>query len=398
MFPRLPRAAWEPWRLALFLAAYFAAAGVFAPYFPLYLEYRGMSAGEIGIVMATAQATRIVGPNFWGWLADRTVHRLAIVRWTAVATCASFALLLAPGGFWWILPIFFANQFCGTGQIPVAEAIIAARLRGDPHAAARYGRLRAWGSIGFVVMVLAMGPVFDAFGIAVQPWLMVAMLALAAGASYLVHDAPHGEPTHERVSVRERLREPRVRWFFASVVLMIFAHGVMYSFLSLYLKQLGYSKTDIGVFWVLGVLVEIVFFYVQGRFFKRFGVYPLLTATFVLAAIRFALIAEFAHVVVLLVIAQLLHAATFAVHHSASVLTVQRWFTGAAAARGQALYISLGYGVGGTAGSLAAAWLWSTISPSSAFLASSVASLLGWWAVRRSHRLDTQAVRWPQTA
>jgi MFS transporter, PPP family, 3-phenylpropionic acid transporter len=173
---------------------------------------------------------------------------------------------------------------------------------------------------------------------------------------------------------------------------------VLYTFLSLYLKQLDYNKTEIGVFWVLGVLVEIAFFYVQGRFFKRFGVYPLLTATFVLAAIRFALIAEFAHVVVLLVIAQLLHAATFAVHHSASVLTVQRWFAGAAAARGQALYISLGYGVGGTAGSLAAAWLWSTISPSSAFLASSVASLLGWWAVRRSHRFDTKALQLPQTA
>jgi PPP family 3-phenylpropionic acid transporter len=247
-------------------------------------------------------------------------------------------------------------------------------------------------------MVLAMGPVFDRFGIAVQPWLVVALLALTATAAYLVRDAPHAEPVHERESVRSRLAEPRVRWFFASVVLMIFAHGVLYSFLSLHLQQLGYSKTGIGVLWVLGVLVEIAFFYSQGRFFKRFGVYPLLTATFVLAAIRFALIAEFADVVLLLVIAQLLHAATFAVHHSASILTVQRWFTGAAAARGQALYVSLGYGVGGTAGSLSAAWLWSAIGPAAAFWSSSIAALFGWWAVRRSHRLDTMAMRLPQTA
>jgi PPP family 3-phenylpropionic acid transporter len=398
MFARLPRAAWEPWRLSLFMAMYFAAAGVFAPYFPLYLEHRGLTAAQIGIAMATAQATRIVGPNFWGWLADHTSHRLRVIQWTAVSTCVLFALLIMPGGFWWILPVLFATQFCGTGQIPVSEAIIAARLRGDAHAAARYGRLRAWGSIGFVTMVLAMGPVFDRFGIAVQPWLVVALLALTAASAYLVRDAPHADPVHERVSVRARLAEPRVRWFFASVVLMIFAHGVLYSFLSLHLQQLGYSKTGIGVLWVLGVLVEIAFFFMQGRFFKRFGVYPLLTITFVLAAIRFALIAEFADVVVLLVIAQVLHAATFAVHHSASILTVQRWFTGAAAARGQALYVSLGYGVGGTAGSLGAAWLWSTISPAAAFWSSSVAALLGWWAVRRSHRLDAQAMQLPQTA
>jgi PPP family 3-phenylpropionic acid transporter len=398
MFQRLAPAAWEPWRLSLFLGAYFAAAGVFLPYFPLYLEYRGLTAAQIGVVMAAAQTTRIIGPNFWGWLADHTPHRLRIMQLTAVATCVLFALLIAPGGFWWILPIFFATQFCGTGQMPVSEAIIAARLRGDAHAAARYGRLRAWGSIGFVAMVLATGPVFDRFGIAVQPWLVVMLLALTAAATYLVRDAPHADLVQQRVSVRARLAEPRVRWFFASVVLMIFAHGVLYSFLSLHLQQLGYSKAAIGVLWVSGVVVEIAFFYTQGRFFKRFGVYPLLTATFILAAIRFALIAQFADVVVLLVVAQVLHAATFAVHHSASILTIQRWFSGAAAARGQALYISLGYGVGGTAGSLSAAWLWSAIGPAAAFWSSSVAAILGWWAVRRSERLDSLAMRLPQTA
>lgn len=387
----LPPAAWEPWRVALFLGAYYAAVGAFMPYFPLYLEHRGISAGEIGVLMAAAQATRIIGPAFWGGLADRVAQRQRIAQWTAVATAVLFALLLAPGGFWWLLPVFFATQFCGTGQMPVCEAIIASHLRGDAHAAARYGRLRVWGSVGFVATVLALGPVLDRFGIAAQPWLVVAALALTAAAAFLLRDAPPSLHAHERVSVRARLAEPRVRWFFASVVLMIFAHGALYSFFSLHLKHLGYNKTEIGAFWILGVLVEIAFFYVQGHFFRRFGLRSLLAATFALAALRFALIAQFAHIVALLVIAQALHAASFAAHHSASILTVQRWFAGASAARGQALYVSLGYGVGGTAGSLAAAWLWSTVGPSAAFLASSAAALLGWWAVRRSHRLDVEA-------
>lgn len=394
MIQRVPAAAWAPWRLGLFFACFFASAGVLAPYFPLYLEHRGLSAAEIGVLMAMAQTSRIIGPAIWGWIADHTAQRVRVMRATAIGTCLLFALLLAPGGFWWILPVFFLSQIGSTGQIPIAEAIIGARIRGDPHGPARYGRLRVWGSIGFVATVLAVGPVFDRFGIGVQPWLVVMMLAATAAVAFLVEDVPHGsEPAHERVSVRARLAEPRVQWFFASVVLMIFAHGVLYTYLSLHLKQLGYSKTEIGVLWVLGILLEIVFFYTQGRFFRRFGAYSLLTATFVIAAVRFALIAEFGHIVVLLVLAQLMHAATFAVHHSASILTVQKWFTGAAAARGQALYVSLGYGVGATAGSLVGAWLWSAFGPSAAFLAASVASLLGLAAVRKSHRMDLISTR-----
>jgi PPP family 3-phenylpropionic acid transporter len=94
-----------------------------------------------------------------------------------------------------------------------------------------------------------------------------------------------------------------------------------------------------------------------------------------------------------LLIAQLMHAATFAVHHSAAILTVQKWFPGAAAGRGQAMYVSIGYGFGGTAGSLVAAWLWSAIGPAAAFWSSSAAALLGWWAVQRARALDARAAQ-----
>ena len=91
--------------------------------------------------------------------------------------------------------------------------------------------------------------------------------------------------------------------------------------------------------------------------------YPLLLASFFVAALRFALIAKLATVWWILAFAQILHAVTFAVHHSASVLMIQRWFPGRAAARGQAVYISAAYGVGGTAGSLTAAYLWTLAGP-----------------------------------
>jgi PPP family 3-phenylpropionic acid transporter len=381
-------------RLGALFAAYFAAVGVMATYLPLYLQDRGLTAWQIGVVLAMAQAMRLAGPNLWGWLADRSAHRLGVLRWTAVATCASFAGMFLPGGFAPVFGVLLLVNFFMTAQMPVGEAITSAYLRSAPaapHAARLYGRLRACGSVGFIVLVLLAGPAFDAAGIGWHPVAMLTLFALLALTAFRVRDYPLREPPHARVSVRRRLAEPRVRWFFASAALMVCGHGALYTYLSLYLAQLGYSKAAIGMFWVIGVLVEIVFFYTQGRFFRRYGAFTLLNAAFLLAALRFALIAEFAHVWLLLALAQVLHAATFAVHHSAAILTVQQWFPGAAAGRGQAIYVSIGYGLGGTAGSLIAAALWSAAGPSAAFWSGTAAALLGWWAAQRARVLDARA-------
>jgi PPP family 3-phenylpropionic acid transporter len=381
-------------RLGLLFASYFAAVGVMAPYLPLYLEHRGLTAWQIGLVLAVAQAMRLAGPNLWGWLADHSAQRLAILRWTAIGACLSFAGIFIPGNFALVFAVLLVLNLFMTAQMPLGEAITSAYLRtpaAAPHAARLYGRLRACGSAGFIVLVLIAGPTFDAVGIGWHPVAMLLLLALLAWAAFGVRDFAVPEAGHARVSVRRRMAEPRVRWFFTSVALMVCAHGALYTYFSLHLAQLGYSKTAIGVFWVLGVLMEIVFFYSQGRFFRRYGAFALMNAAFLIAALRFALIAEFAQAWFILALAQLMHAATFAVHHSAAILTVQQWFPGAAAGRGQAMYVSIGYGIGGTGGSLIAAWLWSAISPAAAFWSGTVAALLGWWAVQRAKALDARA-------
>ena len=375
-------------RLGFFYGAYFALVGILAPYMPLYFENRGLTAVQIGLLIALGQAMRMVGPNLWGWLADRADRRTRILHLTSFALVVSFALLFFPGGFGFVFFAMVLVNFFQTAQMPVAEALASAQLRGQADAATRYGRLRVMGSLGFVAIVLAAGPLFDRVGMNAALWVCVALALLLLGTSFGVSEQQSHELPHERISVRARLREPRVRWFFLSAALMVFAHGAMYAYLSLYLAQLGYNKTAIGAFWVVSVVLEIAFFFTQGRWFARFGVFPLMTAAFAVAAVRFLLIAELATVWWVLVIAQAMHAVTFAVHHSASVLTIQRWFPGRAAARGQALYISMAYGCGGTAGSLVAAWLWSAFGPEWAFIAGSVGAVFGGWAALRMRRAD----------
>jgi MFS transporter, PPP family, 3-phenylpropionic acid transporter len=355
---------------------------------PLYFQARGLGAFEIGVLIALGQAMRVVGPNLWGYLADHATHRTSILRSTAVALLASFCLLFVPGGFGYVFCVMLLVNLFQTAQMPIAEALASARMHGSNDAAARYGRLRLWGSAGFITVVMAAGPLFDRVGIDSALWLGAALAALLVVVAWKVRDERAHEPAHERVSVGRRLREAPVRWFLLSAALMVFAHGALYSYLSIYLAQLGYSKTAIGIFWVLSIVFEIAFFFTQGRWFARFGVYALLQASFLVASVRFLLIAEVATLWWVLAFAQVLHAVTFAVHHSASVLMIQRWFPGRGAARGQAVYISAAWGIGGTAGALTAAYAWTLGGATLAFGSGSVAALLGASALRKARQLD----------
>jgi len=365
---------------ALFLA-YFTWVGLFSPYLSLYLAAIGLTIAQIGVLMAVPQVLRIVGPPFWGWLADRGGSRVLLLRVSSVGALLS-ALLLPWAGdrFAALLPVLALLFFMTAAQMPIGETIAMRDAGGD---AGRYGRIRIWGSAGFIVGVVAMGPVLDAWGMRSLPWWMAAILVALAASTWMLRAVPVPQSGPPAMRVRERLRQPRVQAFFASAFLMLFAHAALYAFLSLYLAQLGYSKTAIGLLWALGVIAEIVVFWVQHRLFARFGVLRLLDASLWVAALRFALIGLAAQWLPALIVAQLLHAVTFGIHHSATVATLQRWFEPAQQARAQALYVMIGYGLGGALGVLAASWVWTAVSPPAAFLMSAVAAALGGLAFRR---------------
>lgn len=158
---------------------------------------------------------------------------------------------------------------------------------------------------------------------------------------------------------------------------MAFAHGTLYAFLSLHLERIGYSFSTIGLLWTLGVVAEIGVFLLLPQLFRRFSLSSLLMASFACAVIRFLVLGWLAEALWLLVIAQLLHAATFGAFHAAAVAAVHQVFPQAAQARGQALFSSVTYGAGGALGALAAGGLWEAGGPGLAFSVSALAGLAG---------------------
>lgn len=374
-----------PTRLSAYFAAYFLYAGAFVPYFALYLAARGFGAADIALVMAMPQLARIAAPSFWGWLADRSGAARAIVVGSALALVAGYLALGAAEGAFAVAGVMLVMSLASAGALPIVEAITLASLEGR---AERYGPIRMWGSIGFIAGVLGTGVWLDGHAPQSLLGVIVALAALALAVALLLPPArvSLGAAGAAESRLRDVLRRGDVRALLVACGCMSAAHGALYGFFSLHAQALGYSKTAIGALWTLGVLAEIVVFLAWPQLVRRYSLRVLLIASFVSAAARFAAIGWGTQQLALLVVAQLLHAATFGVFHAASVAAVHRFFTGRLQARGQTLYSSLAYGVGGGAGLLVAGWSWEALGPGLSFTLSSAFALAGaalvTWRVR----------------
>lgn len=368
---------------ALFFFAYYGYIGVFSPYASLYFADRGLSAAQIGVLMSMMQVMRIFGPNLWGWVADHTRRRVMVLRLTSAASALVFCGMFWGEAFVFFFGLMLALNLFTSAQGPLSEALMLSSMRGD---LTHYGRLRLWGSVGFIVTVISAGQLLDWQGIHLMPWIALFLLIMVSTVALNMREEAAMPRSQDTPSVRQLLKQREVIAFFISTFLMIAAHASLYVYYSLYLSQIGYSKTVIGLMWSLGVVAEIVFFYFQAPLFRRFGVATLMLTSLLIGVVRFLMIGFGAESMVMLLIAQILHAATFGVHHSASVATLQRWFAGPLQARGQALFISVSYGLGGSLGGLLLSACWDTFGARLVYMIAALFCFAGWLAAALSYR------------
>ena len=362
------------WRLSGYYFFYFAFIGAFSPYFGLYLQSLKFSAWDIGLLMSQMQLMRVFGPNLWGWLADRSGRRVPIVR------LASLLSLLGFTAFFWLdrlpgmLGAMAVLAFFWSAALPLVEALTFDHLREE---GAGYSRVRLWGSIGFIVAVLGAGGVLDHVPAAGILWICWGVLAGIVVFALALPEAPAAVHHPEAPGVRAILREPRVQALFAACLAMSAAHGALYVFYSIHLANLGYSRTEVGILWSLGVVAEIGIFIAMPRLMRRYASQSLLAFSFAVAVVRFLLIGWGADSGVLAFIAQLMHGVTFGVFHAAAIAAVNRWFPGRAQGRGQALYSSLSFGAGGLLGGLISGWSWDRVGAGWTYTLSAAFALVG---------------------
>ncbi|MCQ8895853.1 MFS transporter [Limnobacter humi] len=374
--------------LAMFYAAYFGFVGLYSPFLGPYLKTLGHSLDVIALSLGMMQLMRIVGPFAWGWLSDHTANRVRWIRAGAFGgfLCSVLVFLNQQSAMALVLLILLLNLNI-SGLVPMSDTHCMEICRGDN---GWYGKIRLFGSLGFVAAVLLFGWIANVWGYASYPFLACLSLLIAFGAAMQFSPAP-SEPLStaltgsasgglNRTSVGTGFRQllipqPMPTLWLASFF-MILAHGVFYAYFSLYLLEHHYTELTVGWLWAFGVLCEVAFFALQTRFFDWLSLSTWLCIGYAACAVRFAVTALFPDWLWMMVFAQGLHALTFAAHHTATIAWLRVHLPGRLVVRGQAMYATIAYGLGGSAGTVVGRSLWGWGGPSTAFGAASLAGLI----------------------
>jgi len=371
------------WRLSGFYFFYFASLGALLPYWSPYLKTLGFSSFQIGFLMAIVMGTKIIAPNIWGWIADHTGKRMVIVRLASLLSVVSFAGVFINSHFGWLVIVMTTFSFFWNASLPQFEAITMNYLGGETH---RYNTIRMWGSIGFIIAAVGLGWLVEWRDLSLVPLVILILFVTIWFSSLGVPEHAVGHMHIERQPLRQVLMRKEVLALLLSCLLIQASHGAYYTFYSIYLEEFGYKNSLIGQLWALGVIAEVVIFIFMFHLLPRFGARNLFLFALLLTSIRWVLVSQWPESLVWLIIAQCLHAASFGIVHAVAIHLIHQFFTGKHQGRGQALYSSMSFGVGGALGSFLSGVLWQDMGGQNVFLMSSVFAVLALmvaiWGVR----------------
>lgn len=341
------------------------------PYWGVYLDFLGFTGKEIGQLMAIFLATKMIAPNIWAWIADWLVAKhgsaMAMVKFATLATVAIYLLLYFFEGFWPVAFIMLGYCVFWNATLPQLEAATLNQIQ-DKN---QYGKIRLWGSIGFIVTVTLVGIVMDFAGPkAILPAGGVALAVLFFASLVMPTNKLENKAINAKASIKGfgSILNTRITVLLCFCFLMQLSHAPLQSFMSLYFKDYGYTNWQIGLLWTTGVVCEIVVFIFAYRLLERFSLASLLTFTFAIAAIRWLLIGGFPEQTYVVILSQASHAITFGLYHAVMMQVINRVFVGAYQIRGQALYSSITFGLGGAVGSFISGYVWSDVGKQELFL------------------------------
>ena len=364
-------------RLGGFYFFYYAIVGTFTPYWNLYLQGQGFNYQQIGILSSVAIITRFFAPMIWGWIADKSGKRMLLVRIaTWMEACIWFTIFVIPNDFQSIALLMLIFSFFQNAILAQFEGVTLFWLA--EKRAQLYGKVRKWGSVGFIVGVFSIGALLDIVSIQMLPILLLLIAFLAFLWSFSIKEpqnAPHSQK--QLASILPILKRPMVMTFFIIEFILLFSQAPFYSFYSNFLKEIGYSTTQIGALWAMGVVAELVMFAVaHSVFFSRFSWRFLVVICLLLTSVRWFLVSGLSAYFIGQLVAQSLHAFSFGLFHLIAMKVIFQNFSAEQQGRGQALYSTM-WGLGVASGSLLAGHYWQILSGKMIFLYAGIIVLLG---------------------
>ena len=379
-------------RLGGLYGLYFAIVALSVGWFGPFFESLGFSSAQIGIAIGVLTGSKILAPYVWGYIGDHVANRLRVVQTGMAGSLVMASFLLADFDFYSLCLILFGFGLFWNAIIAQFDTLTLAYLEGQHHI---YSRIRVWGSVGFIVMMLSAGWLFSWVPFHWLPAVMIAGLMLSGGLSLslptLEARTDASEPPAAVLSV---IRLPVVLLFFFVAAMNQFTHGPLNVFFTLYVQDYGYSAFEAGQLWALGVFAEVVLFFVLPRYLTRLDLRTLLVFSLTLSGLRWFGTAWFVESAAILIGLQLIHALSFGAIHAVSIEFVRRWFPDRLSGRGMALYSGLVFGAGGSLGALTSGYLWDRLGAASTFELMGVLTLasagLAWMGLKTA-RLEPRS-------
>jgi PPP family 3-phenylpropionic acid transporter len=335
-------------RISLFFAAIFLAYGIIVPYFPVWLNARGLSPVEIAAVTSAPLFVRVFFTPCMGLLADRLGNYRGVILGLA---CSAVILVLgaaAVSGFWPILLVGVCLLLAVGTMLPLIETVAVGAVRS---AGLDYGRMRLWGSVTFIVANFAGGIIIEALGGGFGIWLIAIACVLTLGAACLVPrpqvSSGAGRPsrTHWRVSFPVRLLGSRpFLMFLIAIGCTHGAHATFYTFGALYWQSQGLSAAWVGTLWAIGVSAEVALFAFSAPIARRLGPVQLIVAGAGASVVRWTVMALDPPLAVLVPL-QALHALTYGAAHLGAILFIARAVPQKGMGSAQAFYAVMAAGL-----------------------------------------------------
>ena len=361
------------WRLSRFYFFYYFFVGLFVPYWGLYLQSKSFTAFQIGILLSLFQISRIFAPNFWGWLADHTNKRARWIRLASFIGCLGYMAIFWADSFLLIFLVMMSMSLFTSSTIPLAESLTLSHIASTNDS---YSNIRLWGSVGFIIASFFLGILIDRYSVTILVWALLFTQLIILLLSFSIPDKKFELIGNAKRSIFKILKKPEVISLLIGCALMVSSHGLLYNFYSIFLKEQGYSSSLIGILWSIGVIFEIFIFILMPKILSKFHLKEVLLISLFLAVIRFFLIGNYVDILWILILAQILHAATFGSFHVASVELVSIHFHREHHSRGQSIYNSITYGLGGTVGGLGGGFMIDQYGAANTFMFSSILPLI----------------------
>lgn len=355
--------------MGAFYFFYFVLVGVYIIYLPRMLTEEGYTGTQVGIIYAAAPLMRFILPFvFRRFLSlDARVYRSALFIMLGAAllfavTVHTFLLYLA------------VNLLYGAAMgavLPYVDTIALQTITKE-----HYGKVRLWGSIGFIVIALWLGQVLESLPQTLGYLLVASLMTVLAGLLIVRFD-PHRDRPVDRES--ERAFSLMRYWaFWVSAFLLQVSFGGFYNFFTIYETAHGFSQATISYLWSFGVLIEVAMLYFQGPLLRRnlLGVIQFATLT---AVLRWGLLWLWPDVLAVSYASQALHAFSFALYYTATIAYVFQLYTQKKLA--QQFYLGMTFGLGGSVGAAVSGWIYDW-HPQSLFLFSALASLGAYGMIR----------------